>query len=203
MPQPIISAERPPVPLIEATKRKYLKSVLCKEEFDLFLLTWRQWFEGHSDFTQPEDLADVHTLCMEEVIQFRLQVLGQRFPNRDYTNAYNQSFRRAQQARENLAAHRTDRMSPSGHCGRGGVHIGNMNVAVMSGSVDEKRMLELQRDAERQIEGDLAALDKTRDRLPVDVIDAEFVPAGKGQGVGHGTKDDPHREMGRGEASPG
>ena len=165
LPVPVIPTDRPPVAPIDAMRVKYLRVCLTKEEYDLYLLNWKDWFEGHPDYVMIEDRLDVETICMETVNQFRINMMRQRYPNRDYDNSYNQSYRRMQQARDNLAARRDIRTGVSkskdgSHlpAGAGTVNIGNMNVAVMSGSVDEKKLLALQQESRRQQLSDLDML---------------------------------------------
>jgi hypothetical protein len=177
IPQPTIPVATSAVPAIDAVKAKYIKAVLSKEEYDLFLVTWAKWFVGHADFTMPEDLHDVQTLCMEEVIQFRINLLKQRYPNRDYSQEYNQSYRRGQQARENLLARRADRMAPAGN-GKGSTHIGTLNVAVLAGAVDDKKLMELQQKAQRQLLEDMDLVGQDHQEVPGEatVIESDAVP---------------------------
>jgi hypothetical protein len=137
-------------------------------------LTWREWFEGHPEYNLPEDIHDVQTLCLETVQQYRIRMLEQRFPSKDFSTNYDQSYRRGQQARVNLAARRTDRMA-AGASKNGTINIGNMNVAVMAGQVDQQKIVELQQKAKEQLLNDMARLDKANANMD-DVIDVEVEP---------------------------
>lgn len=175
IPQPAIPMAKMPVKVIDVVKTRYLKSVLTKEEYDLFIHTWVEWFEGHPEYDRPEDIHDVQTICMETVQQYRIRLLEQRFPSRDYSTQFDQSHRRGQQARVNLAARRTDRLGTApGKAGT--INIGNMNVAVMSGQVDQKKVIELEQRAKAQLASDLSRLDSANANMD-DVVEAEVEDA--------------------------
>lgn len=166
LPQPNIPVAKLP-PEMDPIKKRYLKACLTKEEFDLYAMTWKKWMEGHDDYNQVEDEEDVSTICMETVLQFRINLLRIAKPTADYSIEYNQSYRRMQQARENLAARRVDREgTAAGKGGKGGkttVNNRTINVAIMSGQVDERKILELQREAHKQLQGDAASVGGMRD----------------------------------------
>jgi len=194
MPVPLIAIDAAPVVSIDAIKAKYLRVVLSKDEYNLYVLTWKDWFDSHPDYTIVEDRLDVETICMETVLQFRTNILRQRHPKADFDIAYNQSSRRLQQARENLAARRDIRIGARDpkNVGRGGsIQIGNMNVAMMAGTVDEKKVLAHQQGTKPQLTNDMDFLDTTVDSataiaalgVPVgqddEVIDVEATEAGE------------------------
>lgn len=198
-PQLPVHVPQPTVPTavvrqISAKKAGFLRSVLSKEEYDLYVLTWAEWFEANPDYDQPSDVHDVETICMEAVIQYRVNLFRQRYPSRDYSNEYNQSYLRQQRAKENLAARRVDRVGVAGGKGGGGrgqiINNGNLVISVAAGSVDEKRMMELQQQARSQAAGDLAFLGGTKDNAVQiarlggedddEVIDAEFTEPAAG-----------------------
>ncbi|MCL2641599.1 MAG: hypothetical protein FWD53_12185 [Phycisphaerales bacterium] len=166
LPQPKIPISLPP-PDIRSIKKRSLKAVLTKEEYDLYADTWKQWMERHAaEYQQIEDEEDVHTICMETVLQFRINLYRLAKPTADCGTEYNQSFRRMQQARENLAARRVDREGLGGLGGKGkGKNITNntLNIAVMAGQADEKAIMELQRSARKQLDADAATLDGMKD----------------------------------------
>jgi len=183
MPVPAIPIDTAPVVPFDATKSKYLRVVLSRDEYDLYLLTWKDWFTSHPDYTIVEDRMDVETICMETVLQFRTNILRQRHPKEDYDVTYNQSAKRLQQARENLAARRDIRIGARDpkNASRAGIQIGNMNVAVMAGSVDEKRVLAHQQSTKPQLTNDLDFLDTTVDSATA--IAALETPAGQSDEV--------------------
>ena len=164
LPQPNIPVAALP-PEMDPVKKRYLKACLTKEEYDLYAMTWKKWMEGHTDYNQIEDEEDVATICMETVLQFRINLLRIAKPTADYSVEYNQSYRRMQQARENLAARRVDREGTAAGKGKGKTTVNNrtINVAIMSGQVDERKILELQREAQKQLAGDVAQIDGMRD----------------------------------------
>ena len=171
IPQPNIPLAKPPLRPVDALKSKYLRSVLTREEYDLFIVTWKEWFAGHPEYDLPEDIHDVHTLCMEAVQQYRIKMLEQRYPAREYADNYDRSFRRGQQARVNLSARRVDRLAV-GTAKGGTINIGNMNVAVMSGQVNQKKVIELQQRAKDQLADDMSRLDVSDANMD-DVIEGE------------------------------
>jgi hypothetical protein len=179
VPVPMIPTEALPARRISESKKRYLRAVLSKEEFDLYLITWTEWFKDHPEYTTVEDEHDVHTICKETMMQYRYDVLSARHPSRDYSLQYNQSVRRAQQARENLAARRVDHIGGGGgHTqGKGGattITHNTTNIAVLAGQVDEKKVLELQRKAHNLLENDLSVFDNKKTG-PEDIFDAEVV----------------------------
>ena len=183
LPQPKIPVELLP-PQISPMKKRYLKAVLTKEEYDLYAETWKQWMECHvTEYQHIEDEEDVHTICMETVLQFRINLLRVSKPTADYSVEYNQSFRRMQQARENLAARRVDREGISKGKGSKTVTNNTLNIAVMAGQADERAILELQRAARKQLDADTLALNGMKDtaglieELDAEVIEAKIVEA--------------------------
>jgi len=175
MPVPSIVTELPPPPerIVDILKEKYWRSITSKEEWDLFLLTWRKYLEAHPDYNQAEDEMDLETICYEEVIKYRTNVTRRKRPEKDVDQAYNQSCLRQQKARENLAARRSDRI---GLTGSKVTNNNRINIAVLAAGIDETKLLELQKKAQLQMRGDLDFLDGTTDLgSNLDVIDAEIV----------------------------
>lgn len=111
---------------------KYARAVLSKEEYDLYVHTWMTWLTSHPEWTLPEDLADLGHICMEKAVQFRLMRLAQQ-KGIENTVPYNASYKREQQARENLTARRVDRTGTKAGGSGGGKTI--VNVAVLSGEI--------------------------------------------------------------------
>jgi hypothetical protein len=179
IPVPNVPTAIPTVPHGDLMKGKSLRAVLSREEFDLYVETWVEWFKCHGQsFDKVEDLLDVEHVCMETVLQYRTRAQMLAFPNRDYSQPYNQSFLRQQKARENLEARRTDRIKSRSPSGNTTVHVhGGGNVAVMAGSVAmadrEQRAL-----AEKQATMDfLAGTEATALTIASEeVFDAEVVP---------------------------
>ncbi len=164
MPAPTIPTAPAPPRLMDAFKTKYLKSVLSKEEFDLFLHTWKKWIEEHSDYNIAEDEKDLETVCMEEVLQWRINLARPRRPRHDFSNEYNQSHLRQQRARDNLAARRDMRLG-IGAKGQGGGkgNTTNLTIAVMAGGVDQVKIAAMEQKARLVTQGDMKFLEDTRD----------------------------------------
>ena len=174
---PVPSIVTAPIPkrVVDVLKEKYWKSVTSKEEWDLFILTWGKYLEAHPDYNQAEDEMDLETICYEEVIKWRINILRRKRPEKigDVDLSYNQTCLRQQKARENLAARRSDRL---GLNGAKQTTNNKINIAVLAANIDEKKLIELQQKAQRQMAGDLEFLDATTDLgSNLDVIDAEIV----------------------------
>ena len=154
-------------------------AVLSKEEYELYVETWKAWIETHPDYNQAEDEKDLKTVCMEEALQFRYQLLLGRKPGDEKLfEAYNQSFRRQQQARDNLAARRDLRLgiTAKGN-GKATTNInGNVSISVLAGAIDEKKIQQLKVESDKRAADDLKRLnegDNNADLLGI--IDAEIV----------------------------
>ena len=175
MPTPTVPTAKAPPRLMDAFKSKYLKSVLSKEEFDLFLHTWKRWIEEHNDYNVAEDEKDLETVCMEEVLQWRINLARPRRPRHDFSNEYNQSHLRQQRARDNLAARRDMRLG-IGAKGQGGGkgNTTNLTIAVMAGGVDQVKIAAMEQKARLVAQGDMKFLDDTRDGGQ-QLIEAELV----------------------------
>lgn len=177
MPQPTVPVAEMPVRPINALKARFIKSVLTKQEFDLYLLTWETWMRQHDDYNEAEDMKDLETVCKEEVIQYRIDCLKMRHPNRDFDEPYNQSHLRQQRARDNLAARRDMRLGINkGSTGKGNT-TNHFNVAIVAGQVDERKLMEMQREALGQQDHDIKYLEGTSDSANQlhDIIDVEVV----------------------------
>ncbi len=84
---------------------------------------------------------DVRDVCMETVIQFRLMLQKQMNPSVDISTDYDQSKRRLQVARQNLAGRRVDRVGTKANRGTG-------SISVLVGMVDSANHEERRRLAE-------------------------------------------------------
>jgi hypothetical protein len=127
IPTPEIKTMKPPrVPGIRTMRGKFLKRVLAKDEYDLFVETWNDLWRAHKDeWDQPEDRIDAHAICMETVVMFRLEIARKERPAMYSEDAYNASSRRMQTARDNLAARRASRINS-----KAGGTSGDKNIMV-------------------------------------------------------------------------
>ncbi len=124
------------IPLVSGTRGKYVRTILSKAEYGLFMELWIEIFKAHKDeYTMPEDHMDVMDICLERVLQMRMLQLQAVKPKEYNADHYNQSVRRMNKARENLMARRSDR--DGNKKGRG-----DLNLAVIVGNVDQKGFLE-------------------------------------------------------------
>jgi hypothetical protein len=153
MPVPTkIETEIPIVPPASTIRGRALRVILSKEEYNLYLEEWERWMTAHGpEYDQVEDELDVHHICMESVMQYRISLLQHKHPTRDYTNAYNQSFLRQQKARENLDASRRARLDRKHSRGLSGSGI-QINVAIAAGnaarSLEQKKSLATKHEVE-------------------------------------------------------
>lgn len=173
----IPTAEMPPR-MMSDIKARRVRAVLAKDEYGVYVETWREWITQHTDYNQAEDEKDLGTVCMEEAMQFRYQCFLQRKPNDKQTQtAYNQSFERQQQARDNLAARRDLRLGITAK-GNGKTvinNLGNMCVSMMAGSVDQNKLQRLEQDSRQQQLTDLNQLQLTSGDPPAaEIIEGEF-----------------------------
>lgn len=143
IPAPNVPTAIPSVPPMSLAKGRFLRSVLSQQEYDLYIETWNRWLTTHrEELISPEgkvacgDLDDIHRICMEEVIMFRLDMLRLQYPAK-YDKEYQNAFKRQQKARENLFSRRRDRMvnKPTNN-------TTNINIAVMAGMTDPKAIEE-------------------------------------------------------------
>ena len=111
------------IPVFRGIKGRYLRTVLSQEEHAVYVEKWVEIMQAHhEDFTDPFDLMDVGSICMETVVQLRL-LRHQATKPKQYSPAeYAASVRRLDKARENLASRRSDRL---------GRNSKSLNVAVL------------------------------------------------------------------------
>lgn len=120
----------PKVPGPESIRGRYLRTFLTTDEKQLYDDLWKEIMTAHvEDYTTPEDLMDVHMVCVESVLQCRLLVVQANTPAKYDARAFHESFNRLNKARENLASRRSDRQPGK----KGGTTI---NIAVMAGMAD-------------------------------------------------------------------
>jgi hypothetical protein len=105
---------------------------LSKQEFHLFKETWDTWTREHAEYANPQTRVHLVTICLENVLMFRLQLLGVALSPR-LSKLYHASYRRQQRARLALGATRHQRL-----CGSNG--DAPMNVAVLAGVVRDRRV---------------------------------------------------------------
>jgi hypothetical protein len=148
---------------------KYARAVLSKEEYDLYVHTWVEWLTQHPEWNLPEDLNDLGHICMEQAMQFRLLRLSQQ-KNTDVTVSYNASFKRQQQARENLTARRVDRTGTKAAGSSGNKTI--VNVAVLSGEVPPEEVARRKLKQLAHAEGEDDFLNNTITRRQVTINEA-------------------------------
>jgi len=134
LPDPIKDVDKvlqvPKVPGPESIRGRYLRTFLTTEEKQLYDDLWQEIMSAHvEDYTTPEDLMDVHMICVESVLQCRLLVIQANTPAKYDARAYHESFGRLNKARENLASRRSDRQ-PGRKSGT------TVNIAVMAGMAD-------------------------------------------------------------------
>jgi hypothetical protein len=149
---PVVPTAFPRVPVQKTLQGKMARRALSREEYDLFLETYANWMTAHPEYDNIEDKDDVSTIAMETVLMLRMQMLQMQKPTTDITEPYNQSFRRKQQARENLQASREARLSKKKGGGGGNTII---NVAVASGNITpqmvEERRNRIKLDEDREM----------------------------------------------------
>jgi hypothetical protein len=135
IPQPKVPTAIPDIPHAELMRGKAIRSVLSKEEFDLYTEEWVSWFKDHPEYDRKEDLVDIDRICMEVVVQFRINTMTLNFPSRDYSMPLNQSVHRQQRARENLEARRVDRNRPKGPKSMTVNNFGGAPISVVVGQI--------------------------------------------------------------------
>lgn len=139
----------PKMPALKTVTGRSLRSVMSSDEWNLYVETWQKWMGAHAtDYTEPEDEQDVHTICMETIKQFRLNLVSFNNPKSDYSVQYQASFNRMDIARKNLTARRVDRVGT-----KAGQQKTIINVAVVAGQVSQeqielRRQQTIQNDAE-------------------------------------------------------
>lgn len=174
---PVIPTAILPPRLLADAKARRVRAVLSQDEYAVYVDTWSDWIGQHADYNQAEDEKDLCTVCMEEAQQFRYQLYLGKKPNDKQTQiAYNQSFERQQQARDNLAARRDLRLGITTK-GKAPVSIGSMSISIMAGQVDEKKLQQMESQAKQIMTTDFDQLGKTTDLPPkaeAEIIDAEF-----------------------------
>jgi len=127
-------------PLRLSTRRgRAVASVLSQEEYNIYVETWTHFMEGRSDeYSAPEDRANLHRICMETVIQWRIMMQKMHKPSANIATEYNQAGRRRQTARESLDARRADRIAAKDG-GRG------TNIAEVAGnSAAQPKIIDVQ-----------------------------------------------------------
>jgi hypothetical protein len=149
MPQPKhLQLAVPDVPTGSLVRGRWLRAVTSTEEHNLYVDTWVEWMTAHKDeYDQPEDLMDLHRVCMEVVIQARLDLLSQTNPKMDNSVAYNQSFNRQQVARQNLTARRVDRTGTKANDRKNSLNIGIMVGSLDNAAIAQRRAEALAREA--------------------------------------------------------
>lgn len=158
---------KPPGP---GTKRgRALRAVLSQDELDIYEEHWYEWMGAHADeYTEPEDFEDVRRICMEKVLQYRMEMEQMNRPTTDVAREYNQSVRRVQQARENLLARRSDRVASAKN-----KHEHTHSVIAAAGELDAK-VRELDAEEVEFLEG---TQDNMIGRRDEDIIDVESEPS--------------------------
>jgi hypothetical protein len=129
----------PKVPSKQTIQGKYLRRILSQEEARLFEETYVEWSSAHPEWDSPEDRDDLMTICLETVITYRLQAIERRNPTVDVGEKVNQSYRRKQNARDNLMARRKDKTLLKQAQSRN-----VLNVAVMAGDYSPEKLAEKQ-----------------------------------------------------------
>ena len=148
-PDPDVPAPRVPTPTRQELQQLpkhppitgiWLKRVLQKDEHDVYVETWNEIWKAHRDeYTDPLDMQDVHTICLENAIQLRMLRIQNETPRRFSPKAYHDSAVRMQKARENLASRRVDRIGSKAHIR----NLTQNNIAVLAGEVNEKQVREI------------------------------------------------------------
>ena len=151
-------------------------AVMSQEEYNLYCETWKRYMEVHSeDYSAPEDEDDLHRICMETVIQWRIEMQKLHAPRTAIGSEYHQSVKRMQTARENLAARRADRIATKGG-GRGT----NINIAVVAGNVDAAKAIQIKGERVKQLdaaEDDFLNNTGQSDAQQHEIIDVQVEPA--------------------------
>ena len=145
-------------------------------EYNLYCETWKRYMEVHSeDYSAPEDEDDLHRICMETVIQWRIEMQKLHAPRTAIGSEYHQSVKRMQTARENLAARRADRIATKGG-GRGT----NINIAVVAGNVDAAKAIQIKGERVKQLdaaEDDFLNQTGQSDAQQHEIIDVQVEPS--------------------------
>lgn len=170
LPQPTVPIAVPQVPRGDLMRAKSLKVVMSQNEYNLYVETWNRWWEAHAEdyvvtkedgtkLILPEDELDVHRVCMETVIQYRLELEQTRYPSKDLSRAYDSSFARQETARKNLSARRSDRISQKNQDKNKGGNT--FNVAFIAGGVTQEMIDQKKQDALKEKDGIAAFLEGT------------------------------------------
>jgi len=151
-------------PGLDTLRGRSIRATLSQEEFNLYRETWMRYMQAHKDdYSQPEDEDDLHRLCMETVIQWRLEMEQMHNGRLNIGTEYNQTIRRMQQARKNLAASRAARTAAK----HGGGSRTIVNIAVAAGTVDPTKVLEIKQVRAKQMDAELDDfLDARTDNTP-------------------------------------
>jgi hypothetical protein len=107
---PTIPTMLPDAPPERTTAGRYARRVLTRDEYDLYQDTWVQWSFGRPELTRGDKRIDLATICMETVLQFRLELTRPRLPIKRWSRRYHASYRRLQAARRRLGATRSQRL---------------------------------------------------------------------------------------------
>jgi hypothetical protein len=180
-PTPEISLQIPPENYLSAIKKRYAKSVLSKEEYDLFMAEWVEWMTGHPELRESKaDRDDVQKICMEKALQWRYQLLMASKPKEDFSGHYDESCKREADAKKSLAVRRLDREGTARtKTPKKVVNNNNFNVAVMAGEVDARQLDELKAGSAKEIVADYDAIECSIGKNnALEVIDAEIIQEG-------------------------
>jgi hypothetical protein len=180
-PEPEISLQIPPENYLSAIKKRYAKSVLSKEEYDLFMAEWIEWMTGHPELRENKaDRDDVQKICMEKALQWRYQLLMASKPKEDFSGHYDESCKREADAKKALAIRRLDREGTARtKTPKKVVNNNNFNVAVMAGEVDSHQLDELKAGSVKEIVADYDAIESsTGKNNALEVLDAEIIQEG-------------------------
>lgn len=176
-----VNLQIPPENYLSAIKKRYAKTVLSKEEYDLFMAEWIEWMTGHPELRECKaDRDDVQKICMEKALQWRYQLLMTAKPSEDFSDHYNESCKREAEAKKSLAIRRLDREGTARtKSPKKVVNNNTLNVAVMAGEADSVRLEELKAANERSIVSDLNALDVSKEaNKALEILDAEIINEG-------------------------
>jgi len=155
------------------------RHTMSQDEYSLYVETWDTWIQAHgSDYSftdsagqqhlYPEDAADLHTICMETVIQWRLQMYQAHKPSVRVSGDYDRSVRRMQVARVNLQARRADRNSKKGNINK------QYNIAYLAGATDSTEVVEAKKqEARRLFEAEEDFFKKTEKTSTHEIIDVQ------------------------------
>lgn len=113
---PVVPTALPTVPPQRTLTGRHAQKVLSREEYNLYVQTWREWLTAHPEYNTAEGRHMLAELCITEVRMHRLMLHQRHQQTSQVGRMYHATFLHMNRIRQRLGATRRQRLAVSLLC---------------------------------------------------------------------------------------